>query len=182
MAIPVAQEQVDESGRQEGPNIRALVLMLLEAVEQLVGADDLVCAGEAGTLVRLTLFDRAEQAAEDRAELAQRGIVREEHEPGGRMHHVRSVENRAHHEGRGGMAGAHLVLEDLLHDGVLELNGQQWRWILVQRAKRVLAAVATLEAQRLGLLAAPRSVGRRPPAKRLRSRMGTRTGVVHRSR
>ena len=163
VAVPVAQEYVDQPRGQERAGIDPLVLVLLEPLEQLLGADDLARAGEAWALVRRTLLDGAEHPAELAPELAQRRRIGKQHQARLRMEDTGGVEERAHHQRRGGVAGADLILHDLVRDRPAELRRHHQGRILVGRAELVRAPVGALEAQRPGLLAAA-APGRPEPA------------------
>ena len=80
MPIPVADEEVDEPGRQELAGIHEVLGALVELLEQLGGAGDLARALEAGNariLLRGPFLEQAERAPVALPILAEPRVVRE---------------------------------------------------------------------------------------------------------
>src|SRR6185503_1633467 len=116
---------------------------------------DVTRSADAGAM----LFDGAEEPGKLLPEFSQGRIVGHDVELRPSMEHASGVKQGRGHQCSGGILGAHLILEDLFDQALLECRGQRVRGELVYRTKVVLLPVSALEANADGLAAAAPLLG-----------------------
>ncbi len=145
VAVPVADHQVEQARLEEGTSVdlvlRPVLLPLLPEVER---RDDLGDVPRAGPEV---LVEGSDRAAERRAELAERGIVRHHHQPRAVERDADRLRERADDHRRGRVGGRGLVDRDGSQLAVLPLLRQHALGVLLELAERVAAAVGRLHRQ-----------------------------------
>jgi hypothetical protein len=97
------------------------------------------------------LVDLAREPREILPELAERGVVRHDHQLLVRVQDAGGLHQLVGDQEGGRVIGRHLVLHQLARPGVLQLLGQDAGRVLVDRAERVVPAVPTLEGEPLRL-------------------------------
>ncbi len=164
MAVPVADEDVDQARAQVRLVIEAVARGLLEAIEERLAAGD---AAGARREHRAALFglvgpllDETEQAGELGAVLAEAGVVGHDDEARIGLQHARRLDQRRDHEGAERQDRADLVLQDARGDAFAQRRLERARRVLVDRAERVDAAIRPQEPEGTGLQAAAQALER----------------------
>src|SRR4051812_18113576 len=108
MTIPIPDEHIEQPGNEQRARIDALVGVLLEAREQLLGAEDTGTGGKARDvtfviLLSWTELEKAKRAAEVFAVFAQQRVIGEDHEARCDVKHLRRIEEPGDDESAGGM-------------------------------------------------------------------------------
>ena len=138
MAIPVADEEVQEPGREELPDLDPVAGIGPEQLLQLPGPDDLGGTPEARAPVRTSghpFFQGPEHPAELLPEAVQGRVVREDHEPAVRTEYLRPVQKGGRHRTASRQERGRLVLEQVLGDGPPKAGRQLPGLALIHRAK-----------------------------------------------
>ena len=150
VAVPVADQHVDQACAQERARVDALARVLQLPLVQLRRAQHLVDSRELRRRVAAArdLLERAEHAGERLAEPAEAVVVGHHEERRLRVQHAHPVQQRPDDQRRGGQLGGRLILEHAAHERGPQHAGQQLRRQLVHRAEAVLAAARRLELER----------------------------------
>ncbi len=156
MTIPVAQEPVHQSCREEGPRIDEIVGAVLHFLVELIAADDLERAREGVLRVVVsfgTLLEGAQHSTEVSLELAETRIAFGENDEARLgVQYAGAREERCDDEWRHRIGGADLILHDPGDHRAPELGWKNRRRVLVDGAEGVFMTIRALEPQRLRLL------------------------------
>jgi hypothetical protein len=165
VAVPVADEEVEEPGFEVRACVDALPRIGVEDLDEVLGLDDLLRAFEQsrqGGIGVGVLLDDPELALELLAELAQLRVVRQHVDGVGHVENARRVRQAVHHDRGHRIRRADLILHDPVRGRVAQLLGQRGARVLVHGPETEVAAVGRLEAERDRLLAAALFGGREP--------------------
>ena len=155
VTVPITHIDVEQPRREIGPGVHPVRRIPVELLPQLCRAHDLGHAGKDRVLLvghfRRTFFELAQHAGEGRPELAQPRVIGQHIEARLHVEHARRREQGRDYQRAGGMAGADLILHDVLHERPAQLGRHRARRVLVHGTEHVRPAVRALEAERLRL-------------------------------
>ena len=183
VAVPVADEHVQQPGAQVGAGVDAVLGALVDHPRpDLVPVVDLLDVLEAGSHRRFRAAGAPRggpsmppNSFRNSPSAGSSGITTSRCS---RCVRPRASSRRSATSGPAGYGRADLILGHPLDEGVAIFRGEGGLRVLVDGAHAELAPVSGLEAQRLRLRAAALLVGLRPPAKDARSSTSTSIGVA----
>ena len=152
--VPVANVDVEQTRSEKGPRVDPVTRAVPQVLPQLLGARNVVRAREARLVVTAflrPLLELPEHPGEVGPEGAETRVVGQNEQAWLRVEYTRGIEQRADDQRSRRMAGADLILDDLIDEGLAQLRRDRRRGILVHRAESEHAPVAALEPQRFRL-------------------------------
>jgi hypothetical protein len=144
--VPVAEQEVEHAGREVTWPVHSRTSLAPQS-EQRLGADDLVKAGETG---RGALLEVSHGSGELLPELAQRRVVRDEHQPWPQPGQPDGAAQPVRDERSEWVRRADLVLEQALDQRPLELGREPHAGIRIGGPQQVGTSVRSEERERSG--------------------------------
>jgi hypothetical protein len=148
VAIPVPDEKIHQSGPRVGHRIHAILIGLLQALQQSNGPDHSWIPGESDILVLPLVrayLDQPESAGKFLTVFPEEGNVRHHGQLRHGVKYADGVEKGRNDQGPRGVLGTHLVLNDRFYQRSPQIGMQTNGLILVDRAENKLAPIAGLE-------------------------------------
>jgi hypothetical protein len=167
VSVPVAEQQVQQSGGEKPARVDLLLRALTAPAEQCIRPDDATEAAEADGALRTlfrSLLDVTDQAGVLEPEISERRVVGQHDQHRVQRGQSYGLFQAVGHHSAERVGRADLILHQIFDQGSLQLGGDREGGDLVGRTQHVLASVRSHEPQGTRLLAGLR--GSEPPGKR----------------